>query len=247
MGNGVLRTQRNAEAALSSEEQPHLADHSGGYTPAVEDYLKAIYTLQQRGDSVSTNALCVQLGGIKPGSVSGMLRQLEERGLIVHQLYRGARLTPVGERVALVTVRNHRLLETFLVEALGYSWDEVHTEAEALEHHISSKLAARIAAWLGEPTADPHGDPIPQADGSLPCCGDQRLCDAPIGRSLVVVRVLDQDANRLRYLSELGLTPGAVCTVDARAPFDGPLQLRVAGVTHPLDARLAQYIVIREQ
>ncbi|GAB4428974.1 MAG: metal-dependent transcriptional regulator [Chloroflexi bacterium OHK40] len=209
--------------------------------------MKAIYTLQQRGESASTNALCAQLGGIKPGSVSGMLRQLEERGLIVHQLYRGARLTPAGERVALGMVRNHRLLETFLVEALGYSWDEVHAEAEALEHHISPKLAARIAAWLGEPTTDPHGDPIPRPDGTLPGCSDQRLSDAPVDRPLVIVRVLDQDAARLRYLAELGLTPGATCRVAARAPFDGPLQLCVAGKNHPLDHQLAHQIVVREQ
>jgi DtxR family Mn-dependent transcriptional regulator len=208
--------------------------------------VKAIYTLQQRGESASTNALCVQLGGIKPGSVSGMLRQLEERGLIVHQLYRGARLTPAGERVALGMVRNHRLLETFLVEALGYSWDEVHAEAEALEHHISPKLAARIAAWLGEPTVDPHGDPIPREDGTLPSCSDKRLSDAAVDRPLVIVRVLDQDAARLRYLAELGLMPGATCRVTARAPFDGPTQLCIAGATHPLDHRLAQQIVVLE-
>ena len=123
----------------------------------MEDYLKAIYTLQHQGDRVSTTALCIQLGGLKPGSVSGMLRQLEERGLVIHQLYHGARLTPAGERAALELVRNHRLLETFLVDVLGYGWDEVHAEAEALEHHISPKLAARIAVYLGEPTLDPHG------------------------------------------------------------------------------------------
>jgi DtxR family Mn-dependent transcriptional regulator len=213
-------------------------------TPAVEDYLKAIYTLQQRGERVSTSALCAQLGGLRPGSVSGMLRQLEQRGLIIHQLYREVRLTPAGERAALELVRNHRLLETFLVEALGYSWDEVHAEAEALEHHISPRLAARIAARLGEPTADPHGDPIPRCDGSLPEVSEQRLSDLAPGESAEVTRVLAQGDDQLRYLAALGLVPGVTVQVTARAPFDGPFQLAVGSATQVVDSQLARQIFV---
>lgn len=241
----AAQTSTSASNLLSPTHRHHTAEQQQvGLTPAVEDYLKAIYTLQQCGERVSTNALCMQLGGLKPGSVSGMLRRLEELRLIQHALYQGALLTPAGERAALNLIRNHRLLETFLVEALGYSWDEVHAEAEALEHHISPRLAARIAAYLGHPTLDPHGDPIPQPDGSLPSCSDQRLSDAPLARPLVLVRVLDQAAARLRYLALLGLTPGTSLTVEARAPFDGPLQLCVAGAQRLLDHRLAQQIVV---
>jgi DtxR family Mn-dependent transcriptional regulator len=228
-------------------EKPICQEDALPLTPAVEDYLKAIYTLQQRGDRVSTTALCAQLGGLKPGSVSGMLRQLEERGLVIHQLYHGARLTPAGERAALELVRNHRLLETFLVEVLGYGWDEVHAEAEALEHHISPKLAARIAAYLGEPTLDPHGDPIPRCDGSLPDVSDQRLNDLAPNKPAEILRVLAQSDGQLRYLAALGLVPGAAVQLTARAPFDGPLQLVVSGTTQILDAQLAQQIIVGNQ
>lgn len=223
---------------------PSAAPPSATLTPAVEDYLKAIYTLQQQSGRVSTTALCIQLGGLKPGSVSGMLRQLEERGLVIHQLYHGARLTPAGERAALELVRNHRLLETFLVHVLGYGWDEVHAEAEALEHHISLKLAARIAAYLGEPALDPHGDPIPRCDGSLPTMSDQRLSQLTPSRPAEILRVLAQSDDQLRYLASLGLVPGAVVEIRARAPFDGPLQLVVGATTQVLDFQLAQQIVV---
>jgi DtxR family transcriptional regulator, Mn-dependent transcriptional regulator len=226
---------------------PPASPPSTTLSPAVEDYLKAIYTLQQQGDRVSTTALCAQLGGLKPGSVSGMLRQLEERGLVIHQLYHGARLTPAGERAALELVRNHRLLETFLVAVLGYSWDEVHAEAEALEHHISPKLTARIAAYLGEPMLDPHGDPIPRCDGSLPTVSDQRLSELTPGERAAIIRVTAQGDGQLRYLGALGLVPGAAVQLTTRAPFDGPLQLVVGGTTQILDAQLAQQIIVANQ
>lgn len=239
-----------AKSELHSAEAPEMtvlpahAPPVTALTPAVEDYLKAIYTLQQQGDRVSTTALCAQLGGLKPGSVSGMLRQLEERGLVIHQLYHGARLTPSGERAALELVRNHRLLETFLVEVLGYRWDEVHAEAEALEHHISPMFAARIAAYLGEPIRDPHGDPIPRCDGSLPDVSGRRLSDLNPGECAEVIRILAQGDDQLRYLAALGVVPGAAVQVAARAPFDGPLQLVVGGATQILDFQLAQHIVV---
>lgn len=225
---------------LSSDAEAQRAQ----LTPAVEDYLKALYVLQARGELVSTSALCEQLGGLKPGSVSGMLRQLEERGLVLHQRYHGARLTEVGQRAALELVRNHRLLETFLVATLGYSWDEVHAEAEALEHHISPKLAARIAAYLGEPSVDPHGDPIPRCDGSLPEVSVLRLTDLPLATIAKIARVGAQSDAQLRYLAGLGLVLGAMVKVVARAPFDGPLTLQVAAATHVIDAALATQLFV---
>jgi DtxR family Mn-dependent transcriptional regulator len=213
-------------------------------TPAVEDYLKAIYTLQQRGCTVSTSLLAEQLGGLMPGSVTAMLKKLAEMNLIVYTPYHGVGLTPIGERIALEVVRHHRLLELYLVEALGYSWDEVHEEAEVLEHYLSTKLEARIAARLGHPTFDPHGDPIPTLEGMLPNRGDQRLADVPVGTQAQVVRVTDQHTERLRYLASLGLVPGATLVVTAVAPFEGPVSVDIDGVVHPLDRRLAQMIYV---
>lgn len=137
-------------------------------TPSMEDYLRAIYLLQQQHGEVTTSALSEQLGGFKPGSVTGMIKKLAELELVDYTPYQGVRLTAAGQKIALEVIRHHRLLELYLVQALGYSWDEVHEEADALEHYISEKLEARIAAHLGQPTFDPHGDPIPDEDGVLP-------------------------------------------------------------------------------
>ncbi|HMO57215.1 MAG TPA: metal-dependent transcriptional regulator [Roseiflexaceae bacterium] len=242
-----MKTKSRLHHAAHTLESPlpRSDGQTPALTPAVEDYLKAIYTLQHSGKRASTTALCVQLGGLKPGSVSGMLRRLEELGLITHQLYQEARLTPIGERAALALVRSHRLLETFLVAVLGYSWDEVHAEAEALEHHISPKLAARIAACLGDPMVDPHGDPIPRCDGSLPDADSQRLSDLTLGDHAEIIRVTAQGDNQLRYLATLGLVLGARVQIIRRAPFDGPLQLAVGSTTHILDSQLARQIFVR--
>ncbi len=213
-------------------------------TPAIEDYLKAIYTLQQLDGPVSTSLVAEQLGGLMPGSVTGMLKKLAEMNLIVYTPYQGVQLTPIGEQIALEVVRHHRLLELYLVEALGYSWDEVHEEAEVLEHYLSQKLEARIAAHLGHPDFDPHGDPIPTLEGALPSTSDQRLADLPVGTHAQVVRVADQHTERLRYLASLGLVPGATLVVTALAPFDGPISVTVAGVVQPLDRRLARMIYV---
>ncbi len=225
------------------------AQHRSCVTPkalsrAVEDYLKAIYLLEQQSDVVHTNALCAQLGDLRPGSVTGMLRRLAAQELVVHTPYRGVQLTPDGERAALALLRTHRLLETYLVKALGYTWDEVHAEAERLEHHISPQLAARIAAHLGDPSTDPHGDPIPRLDGSLPTCAAWKLSDVPAQIPVQIARVTTQDAERLRYLATIGLVPGAELTVVTAAPFQGPLELAIAGQTQMLDYRLAQVIMV---
>lgn len=203
-----------------------LQEHASPHTrsPAVEDYCKAIFALQSREDGpVSTNALAERLQ-ITSGSVSAMLKKLDSEGLIVRVPYRGVRLTPAGRRVALEVIRHHRLLELFLAETLQMPWDRVHAEAEVLEHVISEELEGLIAAKLGDPTRDPHGDPIPSAELELPEREDSRsLYSLDAGQEGVFVRVSDADPEMLRYLSEQGISPGDRVLVRARQPFDGPL------------------------
>jgi DtxR family transcriptional regulator, Mn-dependent transcriptional regulator len=216
------------------------------WSRTVEDYVKAIYLLQEQAEVVHTNALCAQLDGRKPGTVTGMLRRLAEDGLVTHTPYRGVQLTAAGTRIALALLRTHRLLETYLVTMLGYAWDEVHAEAERLEHHISPRLLQRIAALLGDPLVDPHGDPIPRPDGSVPSCATQPLSASAIGSGVRVARVLIQEGAYLRYLAAMGLVPGAEVQIRDRAPFDGPLELWCNGGTRILDLRLAQRILVNE-
>jgi DtxR family Mn-dependent transcriptional regulator len=220
-----------------------VRDEPSRITPAIEDYLKAIYTLQQE-QGVVTTTLLGELRGSRPASVTGMIKKLAEMNLVQHTPYQGVQLTATGERIALEVIRHHRLLELYLVEALGYSWDEVHEEAEKLEHHISEKLEARIAAHLGHPSADPHGDPIPTLEGDLPDCTDLFLADLRVNDRARIVRMRDQSTDRLRYLADLGLVPGATILVVASAPFDGPLSLNLAGATHAIDRRLARTIEV---
>jgi DtxR family Mn-dependent transcriptional regulator len=222
-----------------------LEDQSNRITPAIEDYLKAIYFLQQHRDVVTTSMLG-ELRGFKPGSVTGMIKKLAEMNLVAHTPYQGVQLTEAGKKIALEVIRHHRLIELYLVEALGYSWDEVHEEAERLEHHISEKLEARIAAHLGQPDFDPHGDPIPSLEGKLPDSASLCLADLPVGAKGRVARVQDQNADRLRYLADLGLVPGALVEIIASAPFDGPLSVRIGSAAHALDRRMAQMILVEQ-
>ncbi len=219
------------------------SDPKDRISPAIEDYLKAIYTLARSHTQVTTSLLADHLG-YKPASVTGMLKTLADLNLVAYTPYRGVELTSSGERIALEVVRHHRLIELYLVEALGYSWDEVHDEAEALEHVISEKLEARIAARLGHPAFDPHGDPIPTLEGDLPRGADKRLSDLTVGAAGRIDRVTDQHPERLRYLADLGLIPGAALEVIASAPFDGPITIRVGDAIHPLDRRIARQIFI---
>lgn len=216
---------------------------SARISPAIEDYLKAIYTLQLAQPQVTTSLLAEHLG-FKPASVTGMLKTLADLHLVSYTPYHGVELTGAGKRIALEVVRHHRLIELYLVEALGYSWDEVHDEAEALEHVISEKLEARIAARLGHPSFDPHGDPIPTIEGTLPDGDDRSLADMNVGEQGEIVRVCDQHPERLRYLAELGLVPGAALMVTASAPFDGPVSVRIGDAVHPIDRRLAREIYV---
>jgi len=223
---------------------PELQEGTAPLTAAVEDYVKAVYTLESRDETVSTNALAERLG-VRPGSVSGMLRKLTGLGLVVHEPYRGVRLTEQGRRVALEVIRHHRLLELYLVESLGMSWDEVHAEAEVLEHVISEELEELIAAKLGNPTLDPHGDPIPSRDLTIAPDDSRSLYELEPGEHGTFVRVSDADPAMLRFLAERGIAPGAGVDVIERQPFDGPLYVRVGDEVHVLGAVLARAMHVR--
>jgi DtxR family transcriptional regulator, Mn-dependent transcriptional regulator len=208
-------------------------------TPAVEDYAKAIFSLESRDDQpVSTNALAERLG-ITPGSVSAMLKRLDELGLITHLPYRGVRLTPDGRRIALEVIRHHRLLESYLAKALGMPWDRVHDEAEVLEHVLSEDLEALIAAKLGHPTHDPHGDPIPSAELELDERATERMESLQPGDEGCFVRVSDSDPEMLRYLADRGISPGDRFTVRDRQPFGGPLFVAFGEREHAIGGQLA--------
>ena len=207
-------------------------------SPAIEDYSKAIYTLETRNDEpVSTNALAERLE-LTTGSVSGMLKKLDELGLTSHVPYRGVRLTPEGRRLALEVIRHHRLLKLYLAEALQMPWDRVHDEAEVLEHVLSEDLEQLIAAKLGHPTIDPHGDPIPSVDLELEERPTRSLDSLTPGDEGTFVRVSDADPAMLRYLAEQGIMPGGHIDVLARQPFGGPLLVKVDGREHTLGGGL---------
>jgi DtxR family transcriptional regulator, Mn-dependent transcriptional regulator len=214
-------------------------------TAAVEDYVKAIYTLDAGEGSVTTTALAERLE-VRPASVSGMLTKLTALGLVEHEPYRGVRLTEHGTRVALEVVRHHRLLELFLVESLGMTWDEVHAEAEVLEHVLSEELEELIAAKLGNPTVDPHGDPIPTRDLELAEIPAPALAELEPGDRATFVRVSDADPGMLRFLGERGIVPGARLELVERQPFDGPLFVRVGDETHVLGSTLARAMRVRK-
>ncbi|MGH7532233.1 MAG: metal-dependent transcriptional regulator [Gemmatimonadales bacterium] len=197
-------------------------------TRSVEDYLKAIYRLSLQGGTASTTALATHLG-IAAASVTGMIKRLAGQGYVRHEPYRGVSLTAHGRRAALRTLRNHRVLEAYLVAFLGYDWDNVHVEAERLEHAVSSELIERMALALGNPSVDPHGDPIPGPDGTVAEVEYTPLPDFPIGTTAEVRQVDSTDAERLRYLAAIGLKPGAMVVVTARQPFDGPITVRTPG------------------
>ncbi|MFC4640492.1 metal-dependent transcriptional regulator [Deinococcus hohokamensis] len=213
-------------------------------SPSAEDYLKHLYVLGQghvQGGKVSTQALADALE-VAPASVTGMLRKLTEQGLVSHAPYQGARLTAEGERVALEVLRHHRLLELFLHRALGVPLDEVHDEAERLEHALSERLEARIAAWLGDPTHDPHGDPIPTLGGELPERAERRLSQLAPGDRAVVARVPDGDADQLRALVAVDLTPGAALEVLSVDIALGTLTAEVRGHTLTLSLGVAAQV-----
>ena len=176
-------------------------------TRSVEDYLKAIYRLSPEGRPASTSEIA-HLLALSPPSVTGMVKRLSEHGLLEHVPYRGVQLTDDGRRAALRMVRRHRLIEAYLVEFLGYSWDTVHEEAERLEHAVSDTMVERMATALGNPDVDPHGDPIPSADGFVQELSCTPLTDIPVGQTVEIHRVHESQPERLRYIASLGLKPG---------------------------------------
>jgi DtxR family transcriptional regulator, Mn-dependent transcriptional regulator len=213
---------------------------SGGLSAPVQDYAKAVYALEKRegGGAVSTNDLAERLG-VTPGSVSAMVRKLADVGLIEHEPYRGVRLTAEGRRVALEVLRHHRLIELFLAEELGMPWDRVHAEAEVLEHALSEELEQLISARLGNPTVDPHGDPIPTAELAIEEGQSRSLDQLPPGAVGRFVRVSDSDPAMLRYLADQGIALGDRLEVSGRQPFGGPVFVRFGERELPLGGQLA--------
>lgn len=228
-----------------------------GLSPSVEDYLKAIYSLAEQGKAAGTTDLARALS-VQPASVSGMIRRLASDGFLTHEPYRGVRLTGAGNREALKVLRRHRIIESFLVERLGFSWDDVHEEAERLEHAASDRLIERLAEALGHPETDPHGAPIPSRSGEVAATGYLRLCDAEAGSRVTVRSVDDDDPRRLRYFESVGLLPGVGVLVRSggrqetgrrgKAPVTGSVELTVSGreeaVIVPADA--AKRLWVRE-
>jgi DtxR family Mn-dependent transcriptional regulator len=209
-------------------------------TPAVQDYLKAIFQLAEgaEDDAIGTSAIAERLG-VAPGSVTGMLKRLGEQGLVEHQRYQGTRLTPQGRREAIRMIRRHRVLELFLVEVLGYTWDQVHVEAEQLEHAASDHLIDRMAAVLGDPDADPHGHPIPSPAGRLAAPELPTLAELEPGDVATLRSVSDEDPEALRYLARLNLLPGVEIEVLERTPLRGPLRVRVGETEEMVGLELA--------
>jgi DtxR family Mn-dependent transcriptional regulator len=216
-------------------------------TGPVEDYLKAIYELEIRHGAASTNEIAAALRIAAP-SVSGMIRRLSSQGLIAHEPYKGVQLTREGRRAALKTIRRHRVIESYLTQALGYPWDRVHDEAERLEHAASDELIDRMAEAIGEPETDPHGAPIPTRDGTLGA--EPRL--APLaelaeGGRARIARVGDRDAERLRYLATLGMAIGSEIELVSREPYDGPITLKVDGKRRVIGGELARQIFVEQK
>jgi DtxR family Mn-dependent transcriptional regulator len=214
------------------------------YTPVVEDYLKAVWMLQQVESPVSTSRIAERLS-LTAAAVTAMIKRLAEQGLLRHEPYYGVRLTAAGELAALRIIRRHRVLELFLVEKLGYEWDRVHDEAERLEHAASDELIERLARLMGEPDRDPHGSAIPTAEGEVDRGAYPALGDLAPGEMRQVLEVQVQEADQLRYLGSLNLRPGARVQVVEKSPFEGPVSLSVNGAPAVISHSLAQRIRVR--
>lgn len=201
---------------------------SSSLSRSVEDYLKAIYALSGDGASASTSAIAEHLD-VQPASVSGMVKRLAEGGLAEHAPYRGVTLTAEGEREALRIIRRHRVLETYLHLRLGFSWDDVHGEAERLEHAASDDLIDRMATALQNPSHDPHGAPIPTRSGEIAATSSDALDSLSVGRAVRIVHVSDDDGERLRVMEAKGLLPGVQLEVVERSDDGDAIRVRVGG------------------
>ncbi|MGH7584063.1 MAG: metal-dependent transcriptional regulator [Gemmatimonadales bacterium] len=208
----------------------------------VEDYLKVIYHLTEEGNSASTNDIADALD-VAPASVSWMIKRLAEAGFLEHLPYKGVTLTVDGRQAALRMLRRHRVIESYLVSNLGFTWDNVHDEAERLEHAVSEDLVERMSRELGHPLFDPHGDPIPASDGRMVDIRTTPLPEIPDGTRATIARVDTSLADRLRWLADAGLVPGARVTVLAHQPFNGPVTIAVAGAEHVVGRELAAHLL----
>jgi DtxR family Mn-dependent transcriptional regulator len=212
-------------------------------SPPIEDYLKTIYLLHEREGAATTTGIASVLE-VTPASVTGMVKKLAELKLVRHTPYQGVELTKSGEKIALEMVRHHRLLELFLAEALGYSWDEVHAEADVLEHVISEEFEERMAARLGYPTVDPHGDPIPSKDGTIASVKERALLAMQAGESAQITHLNDTNSEMLRYAASLGLTPKTRLTLLEAEPFGGSLRLKIGKAEKAIGRELAAQIFV---
>lgn len=216
-------------------------------TPRISDCLKVIYAMQERGLKVSTSAVSEQLG-VSDATATMLFKDFAAAGWVEHVPYHGVRLTSIGERKAIEVIRHHRLLELYLARELGYTWDKVHAEADKLEHVISEEFEDKLDALLGYPTVDPHGDPIPSKEGVVTMLPGRLLSQVQEGHSAIILRVNDQDPEKLCYLGKLGLYPGTIIQVVERAPFAGPVRLRVgerdAQTEQVVGAELANQITV---
>jgi DtxR family transcriptional regulator, Mn-dependent transcriptional regulator len=213
------------------------------HTQAVEDYLKSIYKLQEEQGKVTTTGLA-ELLGVTPASATGMIKKLAEMNLVSYEPYQGVSLTEAGRKIALEVVRHHRLVELYLAEALGVPWDQVHAEAEKWEHILSEDLEDRMDALLGHPTADPHGAPIPNRDGTIMQINSDRLVNMHRGQSAVVAEVSDHDPELLRYLGSLNIYPQTEFSVVDVAPFNGPVTICVGDAVHALGREVVSHIFV---
>lgn len=213
---------------------------------SVEDYLKAIYKLEnEKEGGVSTSRLADEMC-VASASVTNMVKRLSELGLVHYESYYGSKLTDSGEKIALEIIRHHRLLELYLKEMMGYSWDEVHDEAEKLEHHISEQFEDKIAEMLDHPIFDPHGDPIPTKDGKMPVLKYLPLIDIPENQSYIIQRVKDQNPDLLRYLEKQGLIPGVIVEIVHKEPFEGPIKLQMENGEMTIGYNIAENIFVVE-
>lgn len=215
--------------------------------PRISDCLKLIHAMQERGQKVSTSAVSEQLG-VSDATATMMFKDFAAAGWVEHVPYRGVRLTPLGERKAMEVIRHHRLLELYLARQLGYSWDKVHAEADRLEHVISEEFEDKLDELLGYPQVDPHGDPIPRKDGTITVRAGRTLAQLNDGEKAQILRVSDQNPEKLCYLGQLGLYPETIIELIERAPFGGPLRIRVGEgeqqVERMLGSELAADIVV---
>jgi DtxR family transcriptional regulator, Mn-dependent transcriptional regulator len=215
-------------------------------SPAVEDYLKAIYYLQDAAEGEVTTSMLAERLGVASPSVTGMVQKLAQHKpkLVNYAPRGGVTLAPAGRKIALEVIRHHRLIELYLAEELNYAWDEVHAEAEKLEHVISEEFEDRIAQRLGAPQVDPHGDPIPTKEGTVAEASRLTLLDLDLGQPARIIRVRDDDPAFLRYLTELGIGLNSQIVIADKAPFDGPLQVTVGGHERVLSRTAARWIFV---